>query len=645
MVNNSRAMSRKEAVEFGRTLCQDMGLFSGIDGSKDFKDDYLLYRFEERFQERFSSTSKEDAIFRRGVVSGIEGISGMNVKSIPLLRIAEAFRNGIDVKDHRGRVSRKKHKDTFYGRDAVNFIVAHGLAEDRVAAVDLGRTLAREFDLFEHVKGEHEFKDRKHLYRFKYEGEILPMEVLELNKSKLTVIAKAFVANVKVEEHRKDLIVFKNTFVGSEAVEFLVNSEIASSRKEAVQMGRAITKEFNLFEHVTKDRQFEDTNVLYSFAKEEDWYKGLKFERQLGRRNVFVVNETSYRPYSDPSIICDFSESEVELSKEDYDMKESIELFEKKIQELLRPKYIKTIHEDDGSVERKTKENINKFMAWACKFHRLDPRYQIRYFFDSLAQDGAKKVEKENFSVSDLRQILNFLPSQAQVFSVWRPTSLHAIRKMMCGEAVGKGLDIKGKSAKRGKLSGFVPFLQLGENKHKSKIRPPSKEGVVRLFYPGEARRARDIAAENLERVAHEMMQTVTRAKKVLDNNDASKEDRDSAMECMLLDMNDPKIVYLDEYAPDRYGFEIPERLFWEAYFSRQDCTRKPGSEYDIGRPSQPAFQDMNFAALRAQPKEDAPRACVYQYADPGEPMNPFELLVAYEEHGRVMPVVSGELF
>jgi hypothetical protein len=206
-------------------------------------------------------------------------------------------------------------------------------------------------------------------------------------------------------------------------------------------------------------------------------------------------------------------------------------------------------------------------------------------------------------------------------------------------------LDIKGKSAKRGKLSGFVPFLQIGENKHKSKIRPPSKEGVVRVFYPGEARRARDIAAENLEHVAEEMIQTVKKAKAVLEDFNTPKEARKDALDAMLLDMTDPKILYIDDYAPDRYGFEIPERLFWEAYFVKQDCTRKPGSQYDTGRPSQPAFQDMNFAAIRAQPKEGAPCACVFQSADPGEPMNPFELLVAYEEHGRVMPVVSGKLW
>ena len=213
---------------------------------------------------------------------------------------------------------------------------------------------------------------------------------------------------------------------------------------------------------------------------------------------------------------------------------------------------------------------------------------------------------------------------------------------MMLGEAVGKGLDIKGKSAKRGKLSGFVPFLQIGENKHKSKIRPPSKEGVVRIFYPGEARRGRDIAAEKLERIGLEMIETVRGAKEVLADNTASKSARKDALEAMLLDMGpDPSITYIDDYAPKRYGLEIPERLFWEAYFVRQDCTRKPGSEYDTGRPSQPAFQDMNFAAIRAEPKEGAPRAVVYQSADADSPMNPFEILVSYEENGRVMPVVS----
>jgi len=41
---------------------------------------------------------------------------------------------------------------------------------------------------------------------------------------------------------------------------------------------------------------------------------------------------------------------------------------------------------------------------------------------------------------------------RANVFTVWRPTSDEAIKNMMLGIATGKGLDIKGKSAKKGNI-------------------------------------------------------------------------------------------------------------------------------------------------------------------------------------------------
>jgi hypothetical protein len=50
----------------------------------------------------------------------------------------------------------------------------------------------------------------------------------------------------------------------------------------------------------------------------------------------------------------------------------------------------------------------------------------------------------------------------------------------------------------------------------------------------------------------------------------------------------------------------------------------------------------MNKAAVvEANAKEGAPRSVVLQNADPAFPMNPFELVMAYEEHGRVLPVFS----
>jgi hypothetical protein len=438
MVNNSRAMSRKEAVDLGRCLSYEISLFTGIDGSKDFKDDYLLYRFEERFADTF----EEQTMPQRGLVHGIEGISGVSVKSIPLEKIAEAFRSGVKVADQRGRV--KMYKRVFVGRDAVDFLVGHGLTENRVQAVDLGRSLAREFGLFAHVKNEHEFKDEKRFYRFCYEGEIRPLEVLELDKLRLTEIAKGLLANVKVKEHNVKLQVYKDTFVGSEAVDYLVNSGFASSRIEAVQMGRAVTKEFNLFEHVTNDRKFEDGNLLYYFAKEEDRYRGLKFEKQRARRNVFERNSDIFSSEQfgqlDDSLSSLGGElSAFKLSEEDAELAGEMRLFAQRVQHALHP-HLKRIDNDDDSIERVRKHTINRFFMWASKFRRLDPRYQIQYFFDYVAQDGGRNVEDQAFTLDDLRPFLNFLPNHGQVFSVWRPTSLHAIRKMMLGQAVGKGL-------------------------------------------------------------------------------------------------------------------------------------------------------------------------------------------------------------
>lgn len=627
MVNNSRAVSRKEAVELGRSLCSEVGLFKGIDGSTDFRDDYLLYRFEETFQH---FQSEDQSTPQTGMVSGLKGISGVSAKSLPLEKIAKAFRENMEVSDYRGR--RKVYENAFVGREAVDFIVGHGLAKDRVEAVGLGRAMAREFDLFEHIKKDHDFKDAKHHYQFCYEGEVRPLEDIELDKVRLSEIARAFVSSVKVKEHRKNLLVFKKTFVGTEAVDFLVRSYVASTRKEAVQIGRAITKEFNLFDHVTQDRKFEDSDALFFFQKEEEQYKGLMFERQHARRNVFGIGWDEVT-----SVSCDSNASLGLVSLGDEELANQFSL---RVQKVLRP-HIETIEDDDDSVEAFRKYFKNKFVVWASHFHRLDPRHQIQYYFEAVAQDGAMGMENRDFITANLKETRLFLPNRAQVFTVWRPTALHAIRKMMKGEGVGKGLDIKGKSAKRGKVAGFVPFLQIGDNKHKKKIRPPSKQSVVRIFYPAESRRGRDIAADVLERVGQEMIATVANARKVLLDKNASKDAKKDAMEAMQLDMSDPKILYVDDYAPQSFGLEVPERLFWEAYFNRTDCTRKPGSEYDTGRPSQPAFQDMNFATLRAQPKRDAPRACVFQHADAGEPMNPFELLMAYEEHSRVMPVVS----
>jgi len=364
-----------------------------------------------------------------------------------------------------------------------------------------------------------------------------------------------------------------------------------------------------------------------------------------------------------------------------------------------------------------------KCRDWLKSLSRCDPRHNIKAFFDDVAKDGADNIEKENGFQPELLSPLLSMFQRSSVFSVWRPTSVDSIRKMMTGQGTGKGLDIKGKSAKKGKLSAYVPFLQIHDDAHKTKIRVLPRDERIRVFY--KKREARNHAQHILSGILNDMVKQVgnaerslkfvqqapekksrnrrattaveterpsvakliSRKKRLTGDSSVSRlstheEDTDNDERPELQDkrnnsdlfgsnsitlgynpvdrsqwkvleewaMDDPYIEVIDDYAPVCFGMDIPKRLFWEGYVMRaKDISREPGTEYDTGRPSRASFQDMNFASIKKEPEEDSPRAVVWQYTDPylppnepdPDPMMPQTLLMAYEEHGSVKPVVS----
>jgi hypothetical protein len=119
---------------------------------------------------------------------------------------------------------------------------------------------------------------------------------------------------------------------------------------------------------------------------------------------------------------------------------------------------------------------------WLSSFRRLDPRYQIYKFFQDVAQEGVDNIINSEFQQPALLKLLS----------------------RGSGEATGKGLEIKGKSAKKGMLSSLVPFVQIYEEQHKERIRECVKDGTMRVFFPTE--QARDEAAEMLNDVVEMMM-------------------------------------------------------------------------------------------------------------------------------------------
>ena len=94
-----------------------------------------------------------------------------------------------------------------------------------------------------------------------------------------------------------------------------------------------------------------------------------------------------------------------------------------------------------------------------------------------MSRPSARNIKPQTLS------LLSSLFNATSILTVWRPCSNDAMRKMMEGTGVGKGLDIKGKSAKKGSLSAFVPFLQIFHNEHKNEIQPIQECAEMRIYY------------------------------------------------------------------------------------------------------------------------------------------------------------------
>ena len=279
-------------------------------------------------------------------------------------------------------------------------------------------------------------------------------------------------------------------------------------------------------------------------------------------------------------------------------------------------------------------ELAQRIQTWLISFHRLDPRYKILTFFNQVASEGADNFMDDNsddaYPTSSIsgeftprmscgaHKLLSDTFNVTSILTVWRPCSNDAMRKMMEGSGVGKGLDIKGKSAKKGLLSALVPYLQIHDENDKFLIQPIGVTAKLRVYYKSiEAR------------------EQVMEALRPLANDEAEKEE----------DLIPSKIKCIDKYARKQlYGLELSQRLFWKGYVLEQSIARM--GEYETGRPSVPGFQDANNKtlklALHLNP-EPAPMPVVFQF-DGDQPMKPQTLVLAYEENGTVTPVVSDSM-
>mmetsp|Transcript_43806 Transcript_43806/g.106228 ORF Transcript_43806/g.106228 Transcript_43806/m.106228 type:complete len:930 (-) Transcript_43806:110-2899(-) len=272
----------------------------------------------------------------------------------------------------------------------------------------------------------------------------------------------------------------------------------------------------------------------------------------------------------------------------------------------------------------------------------------------------------------------------SSIATVWRPCSNDAMRKMMEGTGVGKGLDIKGKSAKKGILSAFVPYMQIHENAHKPLIQPIPSGSEMRIYYTSEQERKQ--VMEFLQKYIDERQlqqdQSTTSSSPTATGSPEKSLRLSSLMSSSSMwSKSDLKMKTINKFINKRwYGLQVSQRLFWFATVHPKNVNidrsfHRDGGRTVTGRPSTPGFQDANNKTLRTAaaqiPKPD-PMPVVIQYngmlarqrdeekqkekegdknqnGDDGDdnddvdysPLDPLYLVMAYEESGAVTPVVS----
>ncbi|GFH47786.1 hypothetical protein CTEN210_04261 [Chaetoceros tenuissimus] len=312
------------------------------------------------------------------------------------------------------------------------------------------------------------------------------------------------------------------------------------------------------------------------------------------------------------------------LEKDDQELQDKIVDWSSRHQTLQKLRSVHHIISSHGLYkEQDLQQDILKGLKrreWLESLVALDPRRQIHLYFTEVARAGGPL--QDPLTKAPVSIIRGF--RRASSFSVWRPTSLDAIQLMMTGKATGKGLEVKGKSAKYGRLSGLIPFIQIHQDLHKNVGKLGlSREGRIHVYYQNDDMRCR--ALKLFMNVIRDMVSLP-----IFLPNDSS---RDLNQEYRW-EVSDYGIYRLNKSG---FGLDISERVFYQACVMEQDITRT--GDLETGRPSEPNFQSMNFESTRKY-NGIGPRTVVLQLDD-DEPLKPQTFVVAYEENNSVTPVAS----
>lgn len=271
MVKEGFCISREEAVDLGKELQRELGLWHHVCNDHEFEDQYFFFRFSNYAD---STTDDDTMSFKSG-----DSNDDSHRSDISIDEVASKLVRGINVKDRTFKL--KKYRNCFLGNEAVDFMVQAKLASSRADAVALGRELLQKHELFYHVTRSRSFEDEYYFYRFSqdasfgsYSGsldgstESFSLDVSErchMDRDELLQIGERLHRSVRIQNRKYRFMSFRNCFIASEAVDFLVQSKVADSRDSAVAIAKQLEEELSLFHHVSGDHAFADEYLFFRF--------------------------------------------------------------------------------------------------------------------------------------------------------------------------------------------------------------------------------------------------------------------------------------------------------------------------------------------------------------------------------------------
>ncbi|KAK7254752.1 hypothetical protein SO694_00130032 [Aureococcus anophagefferens] len=121
-------------------------------------------------------------------------------------------------------------------------------------------------------------------------------------------------------------------------------------------------------------------------------------------------------------------------------------------------------------------------------------------------------------------------------------------------------LNVKGKSAKVGRLSGFVPFVQIHAEEHKARVGAAAERADHRLL-PERGRVAKEAGRRGRRGVLAETQATSKKAELMLQAHaldDLAPDVVERVLKEKMLSVADPRLVLHGDYAPGAFGVDMP---------------------------------------------------------------------------------------